>query len=332
MAQLKQALELNPRDYWSLFLLGTLYENRGEHALAYGAFSACIHLWPEFAWGYYNRGGVLRQLRLNHEAFEDYTASLKRDPGLAEAYISRGYLYLDPNLPQPVLALADFDAAAGLGRDDVALHRGRGIALDALHRVADADAAFDEAIERDPNNVDTLLSYGFAVSGRLPDKAFAAFGKVLERNPRNPRALYGCAMLLQRKSRRSGIALAYFNSALQVDPTFVAARLARANVLAYRAECAQAREDVDWCVKAEPSGATFYAAACVYALMADKASEAEGGVFVDRAVFLVQEAFRRGYGKDKAATDADLIRLRRHPDFRLLLRQVTETGAIQRGG
>jgi tetratricopeptide (TPR) repeat protein len=332
IAQLKQALQVNPKHYWSLFQLGILYENVGDHMLAYGAHSACIPLWPEFAWGYYNRGVVLQQLRRNREALADFATSLKLDPKLVPAHLNRALLYLNSELRNPALALADLDAAAALGCDEATLHNQRGIALEMLGRHPEADAAFARALARAPDNVDLLLSQGFAVSERSAQRALSAFEKARKHEPRNTRALYGCAMLFQRQARDSLSALAYFNLALQVDPTFIAARRNRANVLAYRGESSLARQDIDWCVKADPSGETVYAAACVYALLAGKAADAEEPIFTERAIQLLEEAFKLDYGKDKAATDADLKHLHHHPEFRRLLRQLSETHAQQRGG
>ncbi|HEV3445834.1 MAG TPA: tetratricopeptide repeat protein, partial [Gemmataceae bacterium] len=332
IAQLKHALQLNPKHYWSLFQLGILYENVGDHMLAYGAHSACIPLWPEFAWGYYNRGVVLQQLRRNREALADFATSLKLDPKLVPAHLNRALLYLNSELRNPALALADLDAAAALGCDEATLHNQRGIALEMLGRHPEADAAFARALARAPDNVDLLLSQGFAVSERSAQRALSAFEKARKREPRNTRALYGCAMLFQRQARDSLSALAYFNLALQVDPTFIAARRNRANVLAYRGESSLARQDIDWCVKADPSGETVYAAACVYALLAGKAVDAEEPIFTERAIQLLEEAFKLDYGKDKAATDADLKHLHHHPEFRRLLRQLSEAHAQQRGG
>ena len=84
VAEVKQALRLNPRHYWSLFLMGACLAEQGKQQMAYGAYSACVHLWPEFAWGYWNRGRVAQHLGWNVEALEDYTASLARDPGLLD--------------------------------------------------------------------------------------------------------------------------------------------------------------------------------------------------------------------------------------------------------
>ena len=78
------------------------------------------------------------------------------------------------------------------------------------------------------------LAYGFAVSRRLPQEARSAFGKVLERQPRNPRALYGLGMLSAAQARSSQEALTLFTLAIEVDPSFVEARRGRANVLAQR--------------------------------------------------------------------------------------------------
>jgi tetratricopeptide (TPR) repeat protein len=168
--------------------------------------------------------------------------------------------------------------------------------------------------------VDSLLAYGFAVSGRRPEEARDAFIRVLDHQPRNPRAWYGRAMLLARQDRRSDRALTCFSLALQADPAFVAARCARANVLAHRGERELAIQDIEWCLgTTDPSGATWYAAACVYALMAPSYSGELGQKLADRAVLLLQRAFEHGYGKDRAGQDSDLDSLHNHPKFQELV-------------
>jgi serine/threonine protein kinase/Tfp pilus assembly protein PilF len=319
LAELKQALALNPRHYWTWFNLGTCHYDRHEYTLAVGAYSACIALWPEFAWGYFNRGHTLHHLGLRAEAAADYTAALDRDPNLTDAAINRGLLYLDSG--RPTEALADFERAVAAGVTSVIAHAGRGISLEGLGRHAEADEAFRQAWTLDPNHVDMLLGYGFAIAERRPEDAQAAFLKVIERQPRTPRAFYGYAMLLARRVRDSAEALACLDLALQLDPMFVEARQARAVVLAHQGKWDWARREIDWCVKAQPRGATLYAAACVYALIAEKSSAEEGAPFANRAVELLREAFGDGYGKDKAAADCDLAGLGRHPGFRSLLQQ-----------
>jgi serine/threonine protein kinase/lipoprotein NlpI len=319
VAELNRALQKNPRHYWSWFQRGLCSQERGDWALAIGDFSACIVLWPEFAWGHFNRGRVLHQLGKNHEAFSDYTAALRHDPELAAAYLNRGLVALDMGRYRH--ALHDFDAAAARGLDNVVVHGGRGIALEHLGRHRLADNAFTRAWRHDSHHPAMLLGYGFAIAQRRPERAQWAFLKVLTRDPRNARALYGQGMLFSNQSAGSQRALFFYNQAVEADPTFVAARRGRALVLAHREEGQAARQDIEWCVATEPAGVTLYAAACVYALCAEKAlDEAESQWTADRAVVFLGEAFAQGYGQDRAATDRDLDGIRRHPEFRRLVK------------
>jgi tetratricopeptide (TPR) repeat protein len=318
VAELNQALEKNPRHYWSWFQRGLCYQEQGEHSLALADFSACIVLWPEFAWGHFNRGRVLHKMGRNEDARRDYSSALQRDPTLVNGYLNRGLVHLD--LSQHKAALADFNAAARRGLDNVVLHGGRGIALEYLGKHTMADAAFERAWQCDPSNVAMLLGYGFAVAERLPNKARDVFMQVLEREPRNPRALYGRGMLFSNRSPRSDHALFFFNKAIEADPTFVAARRGRALVLAHRGEWAWARQEVDWCVATDPSGVTLYAAACVYALNAERTlNDIDAKWTAERAMALLREAIGQGYGRDNAAKDSDLKGIWRHREFRKII-------------
>jgi serine/threonine protein kinase/tetratricopeptide (TPR) repeat protein len=315
VAELNRALEKNPRHYWSWFQRAFCHQERGELDLALGDYSVCVGLWPDFSWGYFNRGQVLHHLGKLDAARADYSAALRRDPGLAAAYQNRGLVHLD--LGQPGPALADFDDAAARGLDGVVVHGGRGIALENLGRHRAADAAFRRAWARDAGNVPMLLGHGFAVSERLPEQAQASFIKVLRRQPRNARALYGRGLLFSNQARGSEQALFFFTQALEADPTFVAARRARALVLAHRGEGPTARQDAEWCVATDPAGMTLYAAACVYALTAGQATDpTQARWMADRAVAFLREAVAQGYGKDRAAGDTDLKAVWRHPQFR----------------
>jgi tetratricopeptide (TPR) repeat protein len=274
-------------------------------------------LWPSFGWGYLNRALALERLGKGEEALEDYTLALRYNPELIQAHLGRGACYLVLN--RPLEALADYDAAAERGRDDVTVHAGRGIALEALGQSTLADEAFAKAWTRNPNHVDSILGYAFIISGRRPEEAQAAFAKVLQHDPRNVRALYGYAMLLTQPARDSAAALACLSLAIQADPTFVASRRARANVLAHRGEWDQACQDMEWCIAAEPTGINYYAAACVYALMAEKRSDVPRSSLAARALLLLQEALKRGYGQEKATKDTDLRSIWSMPEFRQLL-------------
>jgi tetratricopeptide (TPR) repeat protein len=319
LAELDEALRLNPRHYWSSVQRGICHLEMGEPLLAAADFGQCVGLWPEFAWGYFNRGCVLDQGGRKAEAIADYTAALRRDPSFVPAAINRGLALLE--LKRYDEALADFDRVLGLGRGDYALHAGRGIALEGLKRHDEADKEFAEAFARvaprpDPARARLCWTYGFAVAARLPEKARAAFDDVLLQDPHHPKALYGRAMMASVQGRPDE-ALAAFNLALEACPSFVEARRGRAVLLARKGDWEHATQDINWCLGREPtSGDTLYAAACVAALAAQASPSPHA---VDQAFDLLRRARDRGVEAACAADDPDMVAIRRDPRFRTLL-------------
>jgi tetratricopeptide (TPR) repeat protein len=317
---LDEALRLNPRHYWSCMQRGLCNQERGDAAVAASDFGRCVGLWPEFAWGYFNRACALALCGMKKDAIDDYTAALGRDPDLVAAYLNRAMLRLELQQYEP--ALDDLGRAAALGRDDAVLHSGRGVALEGLGRHGEADEAFAAAAARAddvPWDVRLRLRwvYGFAVAARKPAPARAAFEEVLRESPDDPQALYGCAMLLDRAGRTEE-ALPYYDRSLQAAPDFEEARRFRALARARRGDFQAATQDMNVCLSRARGGATLYAAACVAALQARQAGPGAAGA-EEQALNFLREAFARGYGQDRAGGDHDLDGIRRHPNFRALL-------------
>jgi eukaryotic-like serine/threonine-protein kinase len=320
IVELDRALQLNPRHYWSWLQKGCCHEQVGELTLAAGAFNACIALWPEFSWGYFNRGCVRNKLGLQTEALADFNRVLEQDRSFVAAYFDRGMVFLA--LQRYAEALADFDQAAALGKTDLSLQASRALALEYLGRHAEADQDFARVLKQTPLDSQMLLAYGFAVHNRLPEQAEDAFRKVLFREPRNSRAFYGLGVLATLRSRQSREALDFFQQALEADPAFVDARRGRAYIAAQLGDWALARQDIDLCVKSQPTGVTLYGAACVYALLAKAAANPTQARWAeDRALDLLRLALDHGYGRDKAATDTDLQGIQQRQEFHRLVRK-----------
>ncbi|HXG12097.1 MAG TPA: serine/threonine-protein kinase [Gemmataceae bacterium] len=333
--QLDQAIRLNPRHYWSLFQRGICYQELGRYALAASDFGVCIGLWPEFAWGHFNRAYALEQSGHKEQAIADYTAALERDPGLVAAYVNRGLACLELKRYQE--ALADFGQAARLGRDDAFLHAGRGVALEGLGRPAEADAAFAAAFARLAQVPEEMRGrirwvYGFAVCARLPEKAREAFDEVLRRDPDQPQALYGRAMLLMHQGRDAE-ALPLLGRAAEASPGFLEARRCRALLLARAGRIDAARDEINWCLEREPeNGSLLYAAACVSARAAEKAADpAMARLAAAQALIFLRKALERGYGHDRAAQDPDLAAIRSHPEFGAVLKEGRRPGEGRMG-
>jgi serine/threonine protein kinase/tetratricopeptide (TPR) repeat protein len=319
VAELNEALRLNPSHYWALTQRGICYQDLGESLLAVADFSTCAGLWPEGAWGHFNRGYAFWRAGKTEQARDDFSAALERDPAFVPARMNRGLTRLERK--EYGAALDDFDGAAGLGRDDAVLHAGRGMALEGLGRHDEADTAFDAAFARAgalaaPARVRLRWTYGFAVAPRHPDRAARAFDAALRDDPAQPQALYGRAMLAAERGDLPEAA-AFADRAVAADPTWVDARRCRAIVGARRGEFARAEADINWCLDREPrAGATLYAAACVAARAAARFPTSGAG---DQAVDFLRRAFAEGYGREKAATDPDLAAVRRHARFAPLL-------------
>ncbi len=314
VAELDQALAIQPRHYWSALQRGICRMQLGEMPQAVADFSVCIGLRPEHSWGYFNRGCVLDRMGLKDDAIRDYTAALARDPDFAAAMANRGLARVE--LRRYAEALEDFDHALTLvNGPDAAIVAGRGLALEGLGRHEEADKVFALALDRvplsDPSRNRLAWTYGFAVAGRRPDRARAAFDEILTREPGHPQALYGRAMLAMSGDDPQ-VALRYFDQALATSPGFAEARRYRAVVLARLGQWDRATRDINACLEREPgSGPTLYAAACVAAraAAANRAPRA-----IDQALELLGRAWDRGEGL-QADRDPDLAVLRTDPRF-----------------
>ena len=198
---------------------------------------------------------------------------------------------------------------------------GRGIALEGLghHREADSAFAESQALAAGlPASARARLAwaYGFAISGRAPDKARAAFDLALHHDPRNSRALYGRAMLAMSQGKNAD-AIRGFDQALAADPGRIEARRYRAIIFARQGEWERATNEVNWCLEHDPrSPATLYAAACVVA----RAFEKVGTTAISgQALDLLERAFTAGADPAKAAKDPDLSAICRLPRFQSLI-------------
>lgn len=321
--ELRQALQRDPRHYWSWMQKGLCHLEQGEPQLALADFGVCVGLWPEFEWGYFNRAFTLDQLGQKEAAIADYTAALDRDPELLAARQNRGMARLE--LGQHATALEDFDRLRSSERPAAVVQALRGQALEGLRRSNEADAAFDIALNEDnltkllPTQQHQLLcSVGFALSSRRPQEAERAFTRIPSDDPKFPEALYGRGLLAANEDRIERAA-ELFALALDRRPNFGEARRFRAILLARMGRLSEALTEINTALQASPkSGPTLYAAACVTALAVDHAPTPEAARRAgDEAIRFLRQAIVQGYGQH-AASDDDLKAIHHHPEFERL--------------
>ena len=106
-------------------------------------------------------------------------------------------------------------------------HHNLGLYLQAEGRYAEAHAAFQTALEREPDDPDTLNNIGaLLLKQDRHEEAIARLRAVLRLNPQHPeamknlaRALGGIGVLLSNQGRQED-AIARFRAALQLDPQY----------------------------------------------------------------------------------------------------------------
>ena len=254
IAELDEALQLNPRHYWSLVQRGICRLERGELVEAAADFGQCTGLWPEFAWGYFNRGCVLDRAGNKAAAILDYTAALERDPGLVPAHVNRGLARLE--LKQDAAALADFDQAGALGGGARGLRRAR-------RRPGGAGPArrgrlpLSPTASRRPAACAPRPALGWPGLMASPSPPATREGpRGLRRGPaarpaRCPRRSTACAMLAMARGE-DATALRDFDRALEADPGQIEARRYRAIVLARRGDWDAATREINRAWSASP--------------------------------------------------------------------------------
>jgi serine/threonine protein kinase/tetratricopeptide (TPR) repeat protein len=313
LRELNEAIRLDPRHYWSWTQRGFCHFELGDHLVAAADFGHCTGLWPEFAWGYFNRACVLDKCGKKQEAIDDYTAAIQRDPNFAAAYANRGLALLE--LRRFADALADFEVARSFGKADAAFLASHAMALEGVGRHADADTTFAAALSsvghlNSAERLPILWAYGFSVSSRLPEEARRAFQQVLAEQSDNQQALYGMAMLAMNDGEND-VALEYFHRALEANPNFTDALRYRAILWARLGQFDRAGRDINLCLEREPTvAATLYAAACVASRMTERTADP---LIATQALDLLQRAIDAGTDRSVAQTDPDLEAIRKHP-------------------
>ena len=204
-----------------------------------------------------SRGWVSLQSGDMKTAEREFGVALKATPAFYPAETSLGYLELARK--DPKAALPHFDRALDLNpqHDDVAAFVGRGQALLALNREADALAAFEAAVAADPSQTDLArrvevlrfrgVEQGLeraraAARGGRPDEAVLAYMGAIVSSP-DSAFLYRELADVERQKGDADEALVHFRKAVALDP-------ADAKSLAQVGEILEARGDFEAAAKA----------------------------------------------------------------------------------
>lgn len=178
-----------------------------------------------------SRGWAFLQNGELKTAEHEFAAAMKNDPSFFPAEASLGYLELARR--EPKAALPHFDRVLEQHQDDLSSLNGRGQALLALDRDADALAAFRLVLAADPNQPEVrrrveVLAFRMseqeiaharqaARAGRF-DEAVIAYRGAIDGSPDSP-FLYRELALVERQQGHVDEALGHFRRASELDPS-----------------------------------------------------------------------------------------------------------------
>jgi tetratricopeptide (TPR) repeat protein len=241
----RKVLEVQPRHFDALNLLGVLAGQTGDPKRAVTLFDRAIQAQPDQAAPHCNRGLALQELKEWTAALASFDAAIVRQPDHAIAYYNRGNVLRE--LAQPQAALASYEQALAFNPQFPQAHYNRGVVLQSLGQLEAALAAYARALELAPESVDALYNSGIIHNDcERFEAAVASFDAALARQPDQPRAYLNRGVALARLGRFEA-ALASYDRAIASSGDYAAAHSNRGDVLV---ELGRYDEAVDACRRA----------------------------------------------------------------------------------
>jgi tetratricopeptide (TPR) repeat protein len=325
---LRRATELEPKNYWAHFVLGTCYDRLGNDVRAEACYSTCVSIRPDLHWPYFNRGLAHLRQRNHDQAFADFDKVVELKPDLTDAYVNRALAR--EGLKEYDAAIRDLTDALERGASQTRLYFNRARLRE---KVGDAEGArrdFEEGMRLEPGDEKSWNSRGVARLGRDPRAALDDFEQALRLNPLSRPALENKAHVLAEKLGRTEEAVRVLDQLVALFPEAAAPRRGRGVLHARLGRRDAALKDAEESLRYDTSPPQLYQVACVYALTSRLQPEDR-----PRAFQLLSSALRRGFGHTMIETDTDLDPLRKQPEFVRLVEaaralRAAETPAVKK--
>ena len=161
---------------------GVVKGKLGEYKAAIEDYDEAIRLKPDCVVTYYNRGRTKDQLKQDSAAIEDYNIAIDLAPDYADAYYNRGVV--KGKLGEYKAAIEDYDKAIDLKPDYAMAYNNRGMARSALRQHEAAIEDYNIAIDLAPGYADAYYNRGNTKSALKEYKvAIAGYDKAIDLNP-----------------------------------------------------------------------------------------------------------------------------------------------------
>ncbi len=215
-----RAIHLNPDEAKVYYNRGIVKLVLGDYEAAIADFDQAIHLKPDFTAAYINRGTVKRVLGQYEAAIADHDRAIRLKPDFAPAYNNRGIAKIA--LSQHDAAITDFNRAIDLNPDDEVYYN-RGIAKSALSQHDAAITDFNRAIDLNPDYAEAYHSLGAVRSDLgLHKAALADYDQAIRLKP-DDAAAYNNRGIVKGELGQHKAAIEDYDQAIHFNPDLVLA-------------------------------------------------------------------------------------------------------------
>ena len=178
----RQALQLQPRHFSALHLLGVVAAQSKEPQRAVQLIGEALSIDPRSAPAHNNYGNALRELGRHEAAIRSFDTAIQLNPGYAEAYCNRGLVLAE--LKRHDAAIQNFGHALVLRPHSAETHMSRGNSLRELGQYEAAVASYQQSIALKPDYAEAHAARGIALFGlRRYDEALASYDEALRMRP-----------------------------------------------------------------------------------------------------------------------------------------------------
>jgi tetratricopeptide (TPR) repeat protein len=203
LADLSEAIRLNPQIAAAYSDRGLVYNRKGEYDRAIGDLNEAIRLNPKLVAAYSNRGLSYNYKGDYDSAFADLNEAIRLDPKYAAAYNNRGLAY--KNKGEYERAIADLNEAIAL-QPNATSYRNRALAQGGKGDYGRALTDLNEAIRLNPKYAAAYSDRGFVYEKKGDyDRAIADLNEAIRLDPTHAkRPRERLAVLEEARARPSG--------------------------------------------------------------------------------------------------------------------------------
>jgi predicted O-linked N-acetylglucosamine transferase (SPINDLY family) len=178
----RQALQLQPRHFSALHLLGVVAAQSKEPQRAVELIGEALSINPRSAPAHNNYGNALRELGRHEAAIRSFDTAIQLNPGYAEAYCNRGLVLAE--LKRHDAAIQNFGHALVLRPHSPETHMSHGNSLRELGQYEAAVASYQQSIALKPDYAEAHAALGIALFGLWRyDEALASYDEALRMRP-----------------------------------------------------------------------------------------------------------------------------------------------------